>query len=236
MKNRVLFVLVLFYLGYFSSYASRLAYQENDSLIKVVGVISDQDDGKPVVAKVYYEKLPYFDDIGISSSKKVSGSYEVYMIIGNEYLIEVKGDGFEPTQKEVKVVDEGNGQMTLNFSLKPDFGHKKIAIENLNFASGRSVISSSSYVGLDVFAEWLDARPNAIVQLDGHTDFQGNANANLNLSQDRVDAVQVYLIKKGIKKNRIRTKAFGGKFPITLERTSEGKAKNRRVEVQIIQQ
>lgn len=236
MRNKILFASVLLFISCISSYASRLAFQESDSLIKVVGVISDQDDGKPVEAKVYYEKLPYFDDIGISSSKKASGMFEVYMILGHEYMMEVKGQGFETAQKEIKVVDEGNRQMTVDFKLAPDFENKKITIENLNFASGRSVISSPSFAGLNVFAEWLKARPNAIVQLDGHTDFQGNANANLNLSQDRVDAVQVYLVKKGIKKNRIRTKAFGGDFPLTLERTPEGKAANRRVEVQIIQQ
>ncbi|MEM8895354.1 MAG: OmpA family protein, partial [Bacteroidota bacterium] len=77
-------------------------------------------------------------------------------------------------------------------------------------------------------------RPDKIIQLEGHTDFQGNSAANMQLSQDRVDAVKEYLVDNGIKKNRVLTKAFGGTQPLSTERTDEAKASNRRVEVRII--
>ena len=62
----------------------------------------------------------------------------------------------------------------------------------------------------------------------------GNAEANMKLSEARVEAVKEYLVKNGINKNRILTKAFGGSQPLFTERTDEAKTKNRRVEVRVI--
>jgi outer membrane protein OmpA-like peptidoglycan-associated protein len=73
-----------------------------------------------------------------------------------------------------------------------------------------------------------------IIQLEGHTDFAGNPQANMALSQARVESVKKYLTKGGIDKNRILTKAFGGTKPLSEERTPEAMSQNRRVEVRII--
>jgi outer membrane protein OmpA-like peptidoglycan-associated protein len=73
-----------------------------------------------------------------------------------------------------------------------------------------------------------------VIQLEGHTDNQGSPEANLKLSQQRVEAVKTYLTKKGVSKNRIKTKAFGGSQPIRNEMTQEDRALNRRVEMRIL--
>lgn len=236
MKNKlILSAAIIMILFIRDSYSKNLLLQNADSLIRVSGVVND-DEGKPISAKLFYEKLPYYDDMGIASAQEATGAYEVFMLLGTKYVIEVNSDGFDPIKQEITVTDDGSGRMQQNFELAPDFANRKIVIKDLNFARGRSVISTSSYTGLDEFANWLKARPNAIVQLEGHTDFQGNAAANMQLSQDRVDAVKLYLTKKGIKKNRVRTKAFGGTQPLTKDRTPEARAQNRRVEVQVVQQ
>ena len=80
----------------------------------------------------------------------------------------------------------------------------------------------------------MEDHPNNSIQLEGHTDFEGNATANLKLSLDRVEAVKEYLVGQGVRKKRVLTKAFGGTQPLTRERTDEAKARNRRVEVRVI--
>lgn len=239
MKNKFLFFTIIYLcLWGYDGQSKILILQNADSLIKVSGIITDKEEGKPISAKIFYEKLPYYDDVGITFAKEGIGEYEIYMLPGIKYNVEIKSKGFKTIQKKIIIEDNGNGLMIQNFSLEPVFVNKKITLENLNFARDRSIISTSSYAILDDFLDWLKARPNAIIQLEGHTDLdtRGNATANLQLSQKRVNAVKRYLVKKGIKKNQIRTKAFGGTQPITKERTPEGKAKNRRVEVQVIQQ
>ena len=74
-----------------------------------------------------------------------------------------------------------------------------------------------------------------VIQLEGHTDNLGNAQANLELSQKRVDAVKKYITTKGIPKSRIKTKAFGGSQLLSQEPTPEARVLNRRVEMRILQ-
>ena len=69
MRYRFLIVSIVLFLCCISHSYALKGYQKIDSLIKIVGVISDLEEGKAVVAQVYYERLPYFDDIGISTSK-----------------------------------------------------------------------------------------------------------------------------------------------------------------------
>jgi len=73
-----------------------------------------------------------------------------------------------------------------------------------------------------------------VIQLEGHTDNQGSSKANLALSEDRVEAVKRYLVSKGIGKDRIKTKSFGGSQPLSNELTQEARAMNRRVEMRIL--
>lgn len=234
--KRVVLLLVAAHAVALSTQAfNRVQSVRTDSLVKIVGKVTNEETNEPVSARVFYEKLPYYDDMGTATSNKESGLYQLFMLDNNKYMIEVKAPGFDPIREEITVVSS-SGMMEKNFVLSPDAFHKKITLDNLIFARGRALISESSYQELDEFVVWLKARPNAIVQLEGHTDFQGNAQANMRLSQERVDAVKEYLTKKGIKKARIGTKAFGGSQPLTRERTPEARARNRRVEVRILQQ
>ncbi len=73
-----------------------------------------------------------------------------------------------------------------------------------------------------------------VIQLEGHTDYVGNANSNMDLSERRVLSVKSYITAKGIVQERVITKAFGGTQPLSREDTPEAHANNRRVEVRII--
>jgi len=210
--------------------------QQEETLIMVTGTVIDVEDKTVILAQVFYEKLPFYDDIGIAHTDQNSGVYELHMIENQKYIINVKATGYQPIMEEMEITDTGIGLIEKNFEMTPTGDNQKISLDDLIFARGKSVITESSYKELDEFAGWMEEHPNAVVQLEGHTDFQGNAQANLQLSLDRVEAVKDYLVKLKIKKSRIRTKAFGGTQPLTRERTDEGRTMNRRVEVRIIQQ
>ena len=68
----------------------------------------------------------------------------------------------------------------------------------------------------------------------GHTDSVGTDKYNNKLSQRRADAVKAYLVSKGIEPNRIYTEGKGEKQPVADNKTSEGRAKNRRVEIEVV--
>ncbi len=210
-----------------------LAQSGSTAMVRVTGTLYSQEDSSKIEGRVLYEKLPYYDDMGMVSSNK-EGNYTIYLLRGNQYNIEVSGSGYEAVKSEMAPSVEEEVDLVQNFYLPISKELRLIKLDNLIFARGRSVISSDSYSELNDLVEWLDERPDKIIQLEGHTDFQGNSSANMQLSQDRVDAVKDYLVDNGIKKNRVLTKAFGGTQPLSTERTDEAKAMNRRVEVRII--
>lgn len=68
----------------------------------------------------------------------------------------------------------------------------------------------------------------------GHTDSIGSDAYNQKLSVRRADAVKAYLVEKGVEKNRVYTEGKGEKQPVADNKTSEGRAKNRRVEIEVV--
>ena len=68
----------------------------------------------------------------------------------------------------------------------------------------------------------------------GHTDSVGSDAYNQKLSVRRAESVKAYLVSKGIEKNRIYTEGKGEKQPVADNKTSEGRAKNRRVEIEVV--
>jgi OOP family OmpA-OmpF porin len=68
----------------------------------------------------------------------------------------------------------------------------------------------------------------------GHTDSIGTDAYNQRLSVRRAESVKAYLVSKGIEKNRVYTEGKGEKQPVADNKTSEGRAKNRRVEIEVV--
>jgi OOP family OmpA-OmpF porin len=71
------------------------------------------------------------------------------------------------------------------------------------------------------------------VALKGHTDNVGNAAKNTQLSKQRAEAVKNYLVSKGVSASVIQTYGFGSTQPIATNNTPEGRAQNRRVEIEV---
>ena len=77
----------------------------------------------------------------------------------------------------------------------------------------------------------MNQYPNLNVSIEGHTDSQGNDARNLELSSSRAQAVQTYLMGKGISASRLRAVGYGETTPVATNDTSAGRAQNRRVEL-----
>lgn len=111
----------------------------------------------------------------------------------------------------------------------------KKAFENLEFETGKDIITTSSYESLDALAGLMLKKPNWKLKISGHTDNVGSEASNQKLSKNRSEAVKTYLISKGIDKNRFKTEWFGSKKPIADNKTQEGRQKNRRVEMLLVE-
>ena len=103
--------------------------------------------------------------------------------------------------------------------------------KNVYFNSGTSTISTKATKALNDVFVILKANPSAKLSIEGHTDNAGKSDTNKKLSQKRADAIAAYLAKKGIAANRLTATGFGDEKPVADNKTSEGRAKNRRVEL-----
>lgn len=218
------------------------AGQTVDTLIYAQGKIVNGITKEPVVAKISYESLPYGNRVGIASGSSFS-----FPLYDNErYAIVVEAAGFAPSKflldpaeanSERKVVRDIELHLPAGAAHNAETTHtagKVMRLDNLIFQTGSATIEASSYQELDEVATMLRNNPKMIIQLEGHTDYIGNAKLNQKLSQDRVDAVKNYLVAHGSSSLRIKTKAFGGRMPLSREDTEEARRMNRRVEVRIL--
>lgn len=102
------------------------------------------------------------------------------------------------------------------------------------FDTNRSDVKGTSATTLDKLAGIFKEYPNSNVLVEGHTDSAGSEEYNWKLSQQRAESVTSYLVGKGISSGRFSTKWYGETQPRESNETSEGKAKNRRVELAIV--
>jgi OOP family OmpA-OmpF porin len=102
---------------------------------------------------------------------------------------------------------------------------------DIQFETGKSTIKVESNSLIGVIAEMLKNNASLSISIEGHTDNVGEAAANMTLSQNRALSVMNALVAKGIEKGRLSTKGFGASSPVADNRTEEGRAKNRRVEL-----
>lgn len=110
-----------------------------------------------------------------------------------------------------------------------------VVLEDLYFESGKYSIKKKSYTGLNKLAEYLVRKSDMKIRIEGYTDSDGSENSNQVLSANRSSAVKRYLVGKGVKADRIKTVGNGENDPIASNDTPEGKAKNRRTEIHIIE-
>jgi outer membrane protein OmpA-like peptidoglycan-associated protein len=106
----------------------------------------------------------------------------------------------------------------------------KFITHGILFDVGKSTIRPESMGTLNEIEKLMKEHGDLRFEIEGHTDSDGKAEANMKLSQERADAVKAKLVEMGIDESRLTTKGFGATRPIDKNDSAEGKANNRRVE------
>ena len=106
-----------------------------------------------------------------------------------------------------------------------------INIEGTSFVSGSGIPNARIGKNLDEVVRFAAKYPETKFELTGYTDSRGSEKKNLELSLARAESVKNYLVTKGVSSNRITIKGAGSANPVGDNKTKEGRAKNRRVEI-----
>ena len=104
-----------------------------------------------------------------------------------------------------------------------------VTLRALYFEQGQAELLPTVQASLDTLAMALASRPTLRLEVQGHTDNQGDPSINQQLSRRRADAVCRYLVSQGIAAERLRAVGYGGSRPVADNRQPDQRPRNRRV-------
>jgi outer membrane protein OmpA-like peptidoglycan-associated protein len=212
---------------------------KEDACPDVPGVIENK--GCPL-SKVYL-----LDKNGntIAVSIKTPEGWFTFENIPSDGSVLFKLEGEDPPLNSLIINSHGTKKEALRradglYYFVPEIkaAEKKIlekAFSSLQFATGKDIIKPVSYASLNELAKLMKQHPEDwTLKLSGHTDNQGQPEANMLLSEKRAKAVKKYLVGKGAKEDKIITEWFGQTQPIESNDKEAGRQKNRRVEMKVL--
>lgn len=106
-----------------------------------------------------------------------------------------------------------------------------ITLGDLLFETGKSELKSSTVSNLDKLSAFLTQNQDRTLIIEGYTDSVGSDEYNQELSQRRAEAVQIYLVNRGIASDRMIVSGKGETLPVATNDSSSGRQQNRRVEI-----
>jgi OOP family OmpA-OmpF porin len=168
----------------------------------------------------------------------IDGKFKLLAPEGQKYNINVKkfGKDFNFLNIDLPLVDGASEFVqTLKIQLIKSYV-RGYMLDHLHFDVNKWDIKPDTKPTLDrLYSSFIKSK-TLVVEIAGHTDNSGTDADNLRLSQHRADAIKAYLVKKGISEDRILAKGYGESNPHVSNDTPEGRAKNRRTEVKVIEE
>jgi OOP family OmpA-OmpF porin len=163
-----------------------------------------------------------FGDILAKMYPEYMATYPPYQqVVDKSFVATVRSN--HPELLEGKTI-----QVNYAPEMKETVSSKSYSIE---FETGSAIIKAESYAVLDDIMKSAIVAEGLKLGIYGHTDNTGNADANQKLSEDRANSVKNYLLGKGLSASRVETKGYGQTQPIADNKTADGKARNRRVQI-----
>lgn len=212
--------------------------------IFLVGVIFSQTAPVKVVVKNPAGKVYQSDKILFVGQKKKQifsgitneqGSFVIQLPADEVYDIKIQSIGEALEYNTLEIPKLGAGQFFEEATLFIEYeAARSFTFNALQFKVAKADLDPISYVHLKNVVEVLKRKKELNIQITGHTDSDGDEQANQLLSLKRAESVKNYLVSQGIESNRIRCLGMGESKPIASNQTPEGKAKNRRTEIAVL--
>lgn len=185
-----------------------------------------QNAVKAIGGQVVYERLPRDSDSGETTLKVAAGGRQVW--------VRVTPDIFgAPTQAYTLTIVEVNAmaQVVTANALLDEINKKGFVALYINFDTGRAELKPDGQQVVREIVAMLKSAPTLKLAIEGHTDNVGSAADNKALSERRAQSVRSAIVAGGIDAGRLTAAGFGQERPVADNRSEDGRAKNRRVEL-----
>lgn len=181
---------------------------------------------RQIGGEVVYERLPSEGDGGETTLKVHTGGKDVWV----KLVPDIYG---APTQDYLLVVTEvaAMAQAVTANQLRDELDKNGFITLHVNFDTGKSVLKPDDLATMQQVAMMMKASPALKLRVEGHTDNVGDAASNKALSEARANSVMDAIVQAGVPAERLGAAGFGQERPVADNRSEEGRAKNRRVEL-----
>jgi outer membrane protein OmpA-like peptidoglycan-associated protein len=164
-----------------------------------------------------------------------TGNYLITLPIGKDYAFNVSRKGYLFFSDNFPLKNNApDSTYNIDIPLQPLEKNATVILKNIFFDVNKYNLQPESFVELDNLVELLKENPALSISINGHTDNTGNPADNMKLSNNRANEVVRYLVSKGIAASRLTAKGWGETQPIAPNNTEEGRARNRRTEMKVL--
>jgi len=149
-------------------------------------------------------------------------------------LAESRASEADYARREAEIASQQIDSLTRqleNLQLRQTESGVVVTLGDVLFASGETQLVDGGLSSLEEVVDLLQTEPNKKIRVEGHTDSLGDAETNLQLSEQRAQAVREALISLGVAADRVTALGMGEDFPIASNEDEAGRARNRRVDV-----
>lgn len=181
---------------------------------------------KSIGGEIIYERLPRENDSGETTLKVTTGGKEVWVRVEPE-IFSAPTNSYTLSIVEVAVMQ----QVVTAHKLLDELNRKGFVALYINFDTGKSDLKADAKASVGEIVTMLKSVPSLHIAIEGHTDNVGQAAANKTLSEQRAQSVMAAVVAAGIDPKRLSAAGFGQERPVADNRSEEGRAKNRRVEL-----
>ena len=203
----------------------------------VSGLVKDRKTLNPLAAEYEVVDLSAKRIIQKGKTAKEFLNLMLFLPEGKDYALNVNSDGYfmNSVNFSLKNIPDSVSMKYLEIALDKPVAGNVIRLENVFFDTDKYVIKPQSFYELDKLATFLIENQGIKVEIGGHTDNQGSEVHNKELSENRAKAIVKYLTDKKVDVTRLKAKGYGQSQPCADNSTPEGRAKNRRTEVKIVE-
>jgi outer membrane protein OmpA-like peptidoglycan-associated protein len=225
------------------------------TVITIYGTVTDPE-GTFLSADIRWNDLDAGKEVGEATSDPQNGEFVIILPGGGRYAYFAEKPGYMGESEHVDLTEDlGYREYALDIVLYPIPQAPEVVVEepeppvlvpvepevvavirmnNIFFDFDKATLRSESRLELDRWVRMLNENPAISLEIAGHTDSIGTEAYNQKLSERRAQSVRDYLIAQGIDQGRLVAMGFGELQPVAANDTEEGRQRNRRVEVKIL--
>ncbi len=202
-------------------------------MVRILGKVLDAENQQPLLANISIKEAL---DSEMVQTNPLDGRFALIVDGDSIYSLLITAPGYLGVEESINLFGKTSGNFELELELRRAGLGSVINLESVLFEQSTANLLETSYRQLDQVARLLHENPKMEIFLSGHTDNRGSYKKNLELSQQRVDAVIEYFKSKGINKDRLSGKGFAGDQPIASNQSEETRKLNRRVEFKVVKE